>query len=84
MKNRAQAAMETVQILLTVHLAEVVEQLRSYVPNVVAHQMRSEELAAQHAAEMDGMKRIAPIVAGKVKFGRIVMNVAAPGILMNK
>jgi hypothetical protein len=46
--------------------------------------MRSGELAAQHAAETDGMKRIVPIVAGRVKSGRIVMNVAVLGILMNK
>jgi hypothetical protein len=33
--------------------------------------MKLEEVAAQHVAEMDGMKRIAPIVAGMGKFGRL-------------
>ncbi len=56
----------------------------SYVPSVVIQQMKSEEVSAQHVVEMDGMKRIAPIVAGRVKFGKIVTNAAVPGILMNK
>ena len=45
--------------------------------------MKLEEVAAQHAAEMDGMKRTAPVVAGKVKSGKIAMNAAVPDILMN-
>ena len=56
----------------------------SNVPSVVIHQMKSQEVAAQNVVEMDGMKRIAPIVAGMVKFGKIVTNAAVPGLLMNK
>ncbi len=56
----------------------------SNVPSVVIHQMKSQEVAAQNVVEMDGMKRIAPIVAGMVKFGKIVTNAEVPGVLMNK
>ena len=46
--------------------------------------MKSKEVAAQHVVDVDGVMRIAPIVAGRVKFGKIVTNAAVPGILMNK
>ncbi len=46
--------------------------------------MKSEKMAAQHVMEMDGMKRIAPIVAESVKSWKVVTNATVPGILMNK